>query len=323
MASSGDAGGGSPLNRANSGDAGDGSPLKNANSGDAGDGSPSKIAKTYPHRLETMQCLMFIRGELPQIVYRQFISLMLEIGRERNMLIEKCPEMVPKILDGHPRVIEAFQHFIQGRNPLQFNQIQHTLAVKFLKKVKECPDISTDDHDALLKTLVDFNNKTLAREYALQKAREFLRNSPQLLQEFEAYTTGGRRDPLPKEQSCISSNTSRVGNTALGFTPDTNNRLDDIQVKATNDRKDVPQLKCTLDQNHDGSKHSLRHKQTKKIRARIINRREGNHKAHHKETRLNPCCSGVPREKTNYPQKWISVTATIALLATALYQRIA
>ncbi|KAL5231788.1 hypothetical protein ABZP36_030564 [Zizania latifolia] len=233
-----------------------------------------------------------VRGELPHVVYRQFVSLILEIGTERNMSIEKCEEMVPKILDGHPRVIEAFQHFIQGRSPLQDNQIQHTLAVKFLRKVKECPDISTDDHDALLKTLIDFNNKAIVRGYALQKAREFIRNSPQLLQEFEAYTTGGQRDPLPKE-------------TALSFTPDANNRSDGIQVKATNGRKEVPQLKYTLDQNHDGTEHSLRQKQTKRICARIRNPRKGNHKAHHleddEENKAEPLLQWSPSRENELP----------------------
>ncbi|KAF0926708.1 hypothetical protein E2562_027143 [Oryza meyeriana var. granulata] len=252
-----------------------------------GDDVPSKRAKTNPYRLETMECLIFAKGKLPDDVYSDFVRSMIKIRGQRNISIEKCIETILKILDGQPHVIEAFQLFIQqGLSPFQQDLLLEK-AKDWIKRVKTCPDISTEDYDALLDIMAKFKkSNTMTTEDVFKEVKGIVGIYHELVEEFKSFLPCYLRAPLPNEQSCRSPKNSRVSKTVLSFTPDAKNKLDDIRVKAGNGRKEVPQLKYTQDQNqnHEGRDYSLRHKRTKRTTGLIENpRKEGDDESRHVE----------------------------------------
>uniref|UniRef100_A0A0D9WKF8 Histone deacetylase interacting domain-containing protein n=1 Tax=Leersia perrieri TaxID=77586 RepID=A0A0D9WKF8_9ORYZ len=223
--------------------------------GDPGDGFPSKRVKTNQYGENTMQCLMYVKGHLPVDVYSDFVHSLVQIRRrKRNISIDECKDIILNILDGQPRVIKAFQTFIQGGSPYYGGILEKSIG--FFKRVQTCPDISTDVYNALIRTMANFSHSTtMTLEDVIEEVKGLIGNNTELLQEFLTFVPYYMR-ALQNEQSCTSPKNSRGTKTVLSLTPDANNKCDGIQVKETNHRNEVPQLKYTQDQNNQGDDES-------------------------------------------------------------------
>ncbi|XP_006654860.1 paired amphipathic helix protein Sin3-like 5 isoform X1 [Oryza brachyantha] len=269
---------------------------------------PPKRAKTI--RYETMQYLVFVKTVLPDNVYSDFLRCMIKFRRQKNISIEKCKQMVLRILDGHPRVIEAFQLFLQkGISPYQ-TELLSVIAREWLMKVKVC-GISIEDYHAVLDIMVNFNKiDTVVTEDIIDEVKRIVGNHPKILEEFNFFLPYHLWAPVPKEQSCRSPNNSRESKMVLIITPDTTNKLDGIPVKATDGRKEVPQWKYTQDQNqtHEGTDYSLRHRQNKRSTGLIENptKKGGNESpdvADDEEHKAEPFLQWSPSRENELPPK--------------------
>ncbi|VAH23645.1 unnamed protein product [Triticum turgidum subsp. durum] len=153
------------------------------------------------YMLETMQCLLFARENLPADVYHEFVKTMTGIwkkgadpdGEIRNVCPENCIETALKLFQGCPTVKQSFLNFTEGRSPFEGNGDVDTVAVNtlmqkpmdFLSRVKTCPYISDDDYAAFLQTMQDFcMDRTMTPREVYSDVERCMRNCPELLEEF-------------------------------------------------------------------------------------------------------------------------------------------
>ncbi|XP_044963462.1 paired amphipathic helix protein Sin3-like 3 isoform X1 [Hordeum vulgare subsp. vulgare] len=158
------------------------------------------------HTLETMQCLLFARENLPGDVYHEFVKTMNEIGKKRadpdseirNICPENCIETALKLFQGCDTVKQSFLNFTEGRSPIEGNSnvdadveavvVKNPLLQKptdFLSRVKTCPYISDDDYAAFLQTMQDFcKDRTMTPREVYSNVERCMRNCPELLEEF-------------------------------------------------------------------------------------------------------------------------------------------
>uniref|UniRef100_A0ACD5T6P7 Uncharacterized protein n=1 Tax=Avena sativa TaxID=4498 RepID=A0ACD5T6P7_AVESA len=204
------------------------------------------------YMLETMQCLMFARDNLPDDVYNEFVKAMTEIwkqctdpdGEIRSICAENCIEMAMKLLQDWAPVKQVFLNFTQGRSPFDgdadadVDLCTHLQSpVDFLWRAKTCPGIGEDDYAAMLEALRKFSRRTMTVEEVFHIVKRCMSNSPELLEEFtNNYIPPHLKAQLVDEKSCITPKGGRVGKAALCFTPDDNHSLDAIQIKVTNTR---------------------------------------------------------------------------------------
>ncbi|KAM0905674.1 hypothetical protein ACQ4PT_017262 [Festuca glaucescens] len=124
------------------------------------------------YMVETMQCLMFARDNLPSDVYNEFVNTMIEIwkqcadpdGEIRSICSENCIEEAMKLFQDCAPVKRGFLDFTQGRSPIHFLEsddadvdINASIQSPFdlLQRAKICPDISDDNYNTMLQTLAD------------------------------------------------------------------------------------------------------------------------------------------------------------------------
>ncbi|KAF6997946.1 hypothetical protein CFC21_014112 [Triticum aestivum] len=153
------------------------------------------------YMLETMQCLLFARENLPGDVYHEFVKTMTGIwkkradpdGEIRNICPENCIETALKLFQGCPTVKQSFLNFTEGRSPFDGNGNVDAVAVNplmqkpmdFLSRVKTCPNISDDDYAAFLQTMQDFcRDRTMTPREVYSNVERCMRNCPELLEEF-------------------------------------------------------------------------------------------------------------------------------------------
>ncbi|XP_037444823.1 paired amphipathic helix protein Sin3-like 5 [Triticum dicoccoides] len=153
------------------------------------------------YMLETMQCLLFARENLPGDVYHEFVKTMTGIwkkradpdGEIRNICPENCIETALKLFQGCPTVKQSFLNFTEGRSPFEGNGDVDAVAVSplmqkpmdFLSRVKTCPDISDDDYAAFLQTMQDFcTDRTMTPREVYSDVERCMGNCPELLEEF-------------------------------------------------------------------------------------------------------------------------------------------
>ncbi|VAH11510.1 unnamed protein product [Triticum turgidum subsp. durum] len=154
------------------------------------------------YMLETMQCLLFARENLPDDVYHEFVKTMTGIwkkradpdGEIRNICPENCIETALKLFQGCPTVKQSFLNFTEGRSPFEGNGNVDAVAVNplvqkpmdFLSRVKvTCPNISDDDYAAFLQTMQDFcRDRTMTPREVYSNVERCMRNCPELLEEF-------------------------------------------------------------------------------------------------------------------------------------------
>ncbi|XP_037456525.1 uncharacterized protein LOC119327530 [Triticum dicoccoides] len=80
--------------------------------------------------METMQCFLFARDNLPNDVYREFLKTMTEVwkywadpdGEIRNICPENCIETALKLFPGWATVKQSFLNFTEGRSPIEGNE---------------------------------------------------------------------------------------------------------------------------------------------------------------------------------------------------------
>uniref|UniRef100_A0ACD5TYW2 Uncharacterized protein n=2 Tax=Avena sativa TaxID=4498 RepID=A0ACD5TYW2_AVESA len=211
------------------------------------------------YMLETMQCLMFARDNLPGEVYNEFVKAMTEIwkqctdpdGEIRSICAENCIETAMKLFQDWAPVKQGFLNFTQGRSPFDvdadagvdmYTHLQSP--VDFLRRAKTCPGIGEDDYAAMLEALRKFSRRTMTVEEVFHIVKRCMSNSPELLEEFtNNYLPPHLKAQLVDEKSCKTPKGGRVGKAALCFTPDDNHSLDAIQIKVTNMRnKSVPEF---------------------------------------------------------------------------------
>lgn len=209
------------------------------------------------YMLETKQCLLFARDNLPRDVYNEFVKTMTEIwkqcadpdGEVRSICVETCIEKALELLQGWAPVKRGFLNFTQGRSPLDgddsvFGDVDVNALLQnpldFLWRAKASPGISEHDYAAILQTLIDFSKKrgTMAAGEVFHIVKECTSNCPELLEEFTNYLPLHLKGHLTDEKSCRNLKTGRVGKANLCFTPDANQNLAGIQIKATNTRKE-------------------------------------------------------------------------------------
>ncbi|XP_051210605.1 paired amphipathic helix protein Sin3-like 6 isoform X3 [Lolium perenne] len=214
-----------------------------------------KRKKVY--MLETKQCLLFARDNLPRDVYNEFVKTMTEIwkqcadpdGEVRSICVETCIEKALELLQGWAPVKQGFLNFTQGRSPLDgddsvFGDVDVNALLQnpldFLWRAKASPGISEHDYAAILQTLIDFSKKrgTMAAGEVFHIVKECTSNCPELLEEFTNYLPLHLKGHLTDEKSCRNLKTGRVGKANLCFTPDANQNLAGTQIKATNTRKE-------------------------------------------------------------------------------------
>ncbi|EMS50858.1 Paired amphipathic helix protein Sin3-like 3 [Triticum urartu] len=154
------------------------------------------------YMLETMQCLLFARENLPDDVYHEFVKTMTGIwkkradpdGEIRNICPDNCIETALKLFQDCPTVKQSFLNFTEGRSPFEGNGNVDAVAVNplvqkpmdFLSRVKvTCPNISDDDYAAFLQTMQDFcRDRTMTPQEVYSNVERCMRNCPELLEEF-------------------------------------------------------------------------------------------------------------------------------------------
>ncbi|KAE8773345.1 Paired amphipathic helix protein Sin3 [Hordeum vulgare] len=153
------------------------------------------------YMLETMQCLLFARDNLPQDVYHEFVKTMTEVwkncadpdGQIRNICPENCIETVLKLFQGWATVKQSFLNFTEGRSPVEGNgdvgaDVVNPLLQKpmdFLSRLKACPKMRDDDYAAFLQTMHDFcRDRTMTPLEVYKNVKRCMRNCPELLKEF-------------------------------------------------------------------------------------------------------------------------------------------
>ncbi|XP_037444824.1 paired amphipathic helix protein Sin3-like 5 [Triticum dicoccoides] len=157
------------------------------------------------YTVETVQCLLFARDNLPSHVYRKFVKAMTEVwknradpdGEIRNICPENCIETALKLFQGWATVKQSFLNFIEGRSPVEGNGnadadaeavVVNPLIQKpmdFLSRLKACPNMSDDHYAAFLKIMQDyFRDRTMTPRKVYKKVRRCMRDCPELLEEF-------------------------------------------------------------------------------------------------------------------------------------------
>ncbi|KAM0871698.1 hypothetical protein ACQ4PT_039192 [Festuca glaucescens] len=209
------------------------------------------------YMLETKQCLLFARDNLPGDVYNEFVRTMTEIwkqcadpdGEVRSICVETCIEKALELLQGWAPVKQGFLNFTQGRSSLDgddsvFGDVDVNALLQnpldFLWRAKASPGISEHDYAAILQALIDFSRKrgTMAAGEFFHIVKECMSNCPELLEEFTNYLPPDLKGLLTDEKSCRNLKTGRAGKANLCFTPDANQNLAGTQIKATNTRKE-------------------------------------------------------------------------------------
>ncbi|XP_051210606.1 paired amphipathic helix protein Sin3-like 5 [Lolium perenne] len=206
------------------------------------------------YMVETMQCLMFARDNLPSDVYNEFVNTMIEIwkqcadpdGEIRSICSENCIKEAMKLFQDCAPVKRGFLDFTQGRSPIHFLEsddadvdINASIQIPFdlLQRAKICPDISDDNYKTMLQTLVEFYRKrTMTAREVFHIMKGCMSNCPALLEEFT------NKFFPPEIQALLAhernSKTGHVGKADLCFTPDANHTLDGIEIKVTNTRQE-------------------------------------------------------------------------------------
>ncbi|KAF6997947.1 hypothetical protein CFC21_014113 [Triticum aestivum] len=155
--------------------------------------------------METVQCLLFARDNLPSDVYREFVKAMTEVwkncadpdGEIRNICPENCIETALKLFQGWATVKQSFLNFTEGRSPVEGNGIVDAdveavvvnpllqKPIDFLSGLKACPNMSDDHYAAFLKIMQDyFRDRTMTPRKVYKKVRRCMRDCPELLEEF-------------------------------------------------------------------------------------------------------------------------------------------
>ncbi|KAF6992380.1 hypothetical protein CFC21_009378 [Triticum aestivum] len=157
------------------------------------------------YTVETVQCLLFARDNLPSDVYRKFVKAMTEVwknradpdGEIRNICPENCIGTALKLFQGWATVKQSFLNFIEGRSPVEGNGnanpdveavVFNPLIQKpmdFLSRLKACPNMSDDHYAAFLKIMQEyFRDRTMTPRKVYKKVRRCMRDCPELLEEF-------------------------------------------------------------------------------------------------------------------------------------------
>ncbi|CAM0953466.1 unnamed protein product [Alopecurus aequalis] len=203
------------------------------------------------YMLETMRCLMFARDNLPGDVYDEFVKTMTEIrkqcadpdGEIRSICAEDCIGTAMKLLQGSAPVKQGFLNFTQGRSLFDAD-VDSIAAIQspldFLRRAKACPDISRDDYDTIVQTMLEYSRKrTRTPREIFHIVKQCLRNCPEMLEEFTNYLPADQKEEvLADEKSCRDLKAGRMGKATLCFTPGANQSLDGTQIKATSTGKE-------------------------------------------------------------------------------------
>ncbi|KAF6986714.1 hypothetical protein CFC21_004435 [Triticum aestivum] len=176
-----------------------------ASSDEAGDDNYGYKRGEKEYMLETVQCLLFARDNLPSDVYRKFVKAMTEVwkncadpdGEIRNICPENCIETALKLFQGWATVKQSFLNFTEGRSPVKGNGIVDAdveavvvnpllqKPIDFLSRLKACPNMSADHYAAFLKIMQDyFRDRTMTPRKVYKKVRRCMRDCPELLEEF-------------------------------------------------------------------------------------------------------------------------------------------
>ncbi|TVU01931.1 hypothetical protein EJB05_52578 [Eragrostis curvula] len=217
------------------------------------------------HSIETMKLLLLAKEELGDPAYKdKLVKTAKEIVKrsanpDDGITIEKRKEILSEVFVGRTRLLNSFHHFLQGRDPFHDEVPVPQDPRQFLAKVKASPYISDEDYIDLLSTLRQFSKtRTMTVEDIYQKAKRIMRHCPEFIEIFKTYLPPHLSGPLPIEQPCGSPKPSPMGKELLSFiTPDANNSLDAIWIKATNISTNVSQLEYPGDQNFEGFEYPL------------------------------------------------------------------